>query len=109
MVMPQDYIKKLEELNSKLEQENAQLEKSIASHQNLKNNFTLTLAVCRQLIYDSLKDSPKRHEKADREFESILKKLKSSSTRFIGDISPFEIKCYELIKEFIEDIEKKDP
>jgi hypothetical protein len=106
--MNNDYIKKLEEVNSKLEQENAQLEKSIASHQDLKNNLTLALAACRQLIYDSLKEAPKRNDKADREFESYLKKIKSSSGRFQGDVSPFDIKCYELIEQFIKDIEKKD-
>ena len=107
--MTKDYLKKLEELNANLEQENAQLEKKIASHQDLKNNLVLALVACRQLIYNSLKDAPKRNEKTDRVFESTLKKLKSSSSKFLNDISPFEIRSYELIKEFIEDIEKKDP
>jgi hypothetical protein len=106
--MNEDYIKKLEETNKALEEQNIQLEKSIDNYKLLRNALIVTLASCKGLLYEyQFKNSPKRTEKTEREFIALLKQLKSDIERY--DRNPYDISGYEELRKFIENLEKDTP
>jgi hypothetical protein len=105
----EEYIKKLEETNKLLEEANRGLYESIATYKLLRLHLTVALATCRTLIYDHVvRNSPKRNEKADREFDVTLEAIKAEARLHIDrpfDVSPDFLDTYEKIKVFLAELE----
>jgi hypothetical protein len=106
--MNEQYIKKLEDTNKALEAENKRLEEALVAYNILKRHVAATLNACRQMIYSSYKDSPKRNEKTDRDFKEALTTLqKEVVDNKPLDIEPFDTTTYGDIMKHIRDTEKK--
>lgn len=106
--MNESYIKKLEDTNKALEEENKRLQEAMVAYNILQRHLGATLNYCRELIYTNLKDSPKRNEKADREFKNVLAALqKEVFENKPIDIDSFTVSTWDEIKKHIKMTEKK--